>query len=81
MLLARLVPGQNNFAGLSWLHQLKRTEVIVYWKVMGDQIVCAAGLGDIGVYFPDTETEFKDIPSIKLLAKTYEIIREKEDEL
>ena len=42
-----------------------------------DALLGAAGLGDIGLHFPDTGPEFKDIYSIKLLAKTYEMISSK----
>lgn len=42
-----------------------------------DAILGAAGMGDIGYHFPDTDPEFKDIYSIKLLAVTYEMIRSK----
>ena len=39
-----------------------------------DALLGAAGLGDIGQHFPDTAPEFKDISSLKLLSKTYEMI-------
>ena len=42
-----------------------------------DALLGAAGLGDIGLHFPDTGPEFKDIYSIQLLAKTYEMISSK----
>jgi len=42
-----------------------------------DAILGAAGLGDIGQHFPDTDPEFKDISSLKLLAKTYKMISDK----
>ena len=42
-----------------------------------DALLGAAGLGDIGLHFPDTDTEFKDIYSIKLLAKTYKMVKGK----
>ncbi|MHA1237463.1 MAG: 2-C-methyl-D-erythritol 2,4-cyclodiphosphate synthase [Candidatus Hodarchaeales archaeon] len=42
-----------------------------------DALLGAAGLGDIGLHFPDTDPKFKDIASIKLLEKTYEIVSEK----
>ena len=42
-----------------------------------DALLGAAGLGDIGLHFPDTNSEFKDIHSIRLLAKTYEMISSK----
>ncbi len=39
-----------------------------------DALLGAAGLGDIGLHFPDTDPEYKDVSSIKILAKTYELI-------
>jgi 2-C-methyl-D-erythritol 2,4-cyclodiphosphate synthase len=42
-----------------------------------DALLGAAGLGDIGQHFPDTAPEFKDISSLKLLSKTYEMISTK----
>src|ERR1700712_4505973 len=40
-----------------------------------DALLGAACLGDIGIHFPDTSAEFKNIDSKILLAKTYELIR------
>ncbi|MGD8769710.1 MAG: 2-C-methyl-D-erythritol 2,4-cyclodiphosphate synthase [Desulfobacterales bacterium] len=42
-----------------------------------DALLGAAGLGDIGVHFPDTDPEYKDISSIKILAQTYELVSRK----
>ncbi len=42
-----------------------------------DALLGAAGLGDIGQHFPDTAPEFKDISSLKLLSKAYEMINGK----
>jgi 2-C-methyl-D-erythritol 2,4-cyclodiphosphate synthase len=42
-----------------------------------DALLGAAGLGDIGLHFPDTNSEYKDVASIKILAKTYELISAK----
>lgn len=42
-----------------------------------DAILGAAGLNDIGHYFPDTDPEFKGIRSTALLKRTYIIIRER----
>ncbi|MCJ7617623.1 MAG: 2-C-methyl-D-erythritol 2,4-cyclodiphosphate synthase [Desulfobacterales bacterium] len=42
-----------------------------------DAILGAAGLGDIGQHFPDTDPAFKDIHSIKLLVKSCEMISKK----
>lgn len=42
-----------------------------------DSILGAAALGDIGLYFPDTNGEYKDISSMVLLSRVCGIIREK----
>ena len=39
-----------------------------------DALLGAAGLGDIGYHFPDTDPAFKDIDSTKLLEKTMRMI-------
>jgi 2-C-methyl-D-erythritol 2,4-cyclodiphosphate synthase len=41
-----------------------------------DALLGAAGLGDIGMHYPDTDAEFKDISSIKLLEKTHDMLKE-----
>lgn len=42
-----------------------------------DALLGAAGLGDIGLHFPDTDPKFKDISSLTLLAETGVMIRSK----
>ena len=42
-----------------------------------DALLGAAGEGDIGQHFPDNDERYKDISSLKLLKKTYEILKEK----
>ena len=42
-----------------------------------DALLGAAGLGDIGLHFPDTDPKFKNISSIKLLEKTYQMVCKK----
>ena len=42
-----------------------------------DALLGAAGLRDIGYYFPDTAAEFKDVDSKLLLARTMELVRDK----
>jgi len=42
-----------------------------------DAMLGAAGLRDIGYYFPDTAAEFKDIDSKILLKKTYDLVKGK----
>jgi 2-C-methyl-D-erythritol 2,4-cyclodiphosphate synthase len=42
-----------------------------------DALLGAAGLRDIGYYFPDSDTEYKNIDSKILLKKTYSLVSEK----
>jgi 2-C-methyl-D-erythritol 2,4-cyclodiphosphate synthase len=42
-----------------------------------DALLGAAGLRDIGIYFPDTDAEFKDIDSKILLKRTSKLIMDK----
>ena len=42
-----------------------------------DSIIGALALGDIGKHFPDTDNKFKDISSMKLLERTYELMNER----
>ncbi len=42
-----------------------------------DALLGAAGLGDIGEHFPDTDPDFKDIRSIKLLERTCRMLKDK----
>ena len=39
-----------------------------------DALFGAAGLGDIGVHFPDTDPAYKDISSMKILSKTVQMV-------
>src|SRR4051812_5219757 len=42
-----------------------------------DALLGAANLGDIGVHFPDTSKDYKDIDSKILLKKVMELLKEK----
>ena len=42
-----------------------------------DALLGGAGLGDIGLHFPDTDEFFKDISSMVLLQKTYGMLKDK----
>ena len=42
-----------------------------------DAVLGAAGLGDIGAHFPDTDARYKDISSRKLLGKVRELVQER----
>jgi 2-C-methyl-D-erythritol 2,4-cyclodiphosphate synthase len=41
-----------------------------------DAIIGALGLGDIGTHFPDTDEEWKNASSIKLLTKTVKLMKD-----
>lgn len=40
-----------------------------------DAILGAAGMGDIGRHFPDTDPAYKNISSVVLLSETWEMVR------
>ena len=42
-----------------------------------DALLGAAGIRDIGYYFPDTDTQYKNIDSKVLLKNTFDLIRQK----
>ncbi len=42
-----------------------------------DALLGSVGLGDIGLHFPDTDPKYKDISSLKLLAQTNAMVRQK----
>ena len=41
-----------------------------------DALLGAAGLGDIGMHFPDTDPRYEQISSLKLLAQTNTLVRQ-----
>lgn len=43
-----------------------------------DALLGASGLGDIGMHFPDSDPQYKDISSLKLLSKTCRMVAAKE---
>lgn len=57
---------------------LGHSDADVLVHALCDALLGAAGLGDIGLHFPDTDPQFKDIYSIKLLERTYQLLRHKE---
>lgn len=56
---------------------LGHSDADVVLHALCDALLGAAGLGDIGQHFPDTEPRFKDISSVKLLEKTFQLVRNK----
>lgn len=54
---------------------LGHSDADVLLHAICDALLGAACLGDIGVHFPDTSAEFKNIDSKILLQKTFELIK------
>jgi len=77
----RLVPGRKLVLGGVTIPfekgLLGHSDADVLVHALCDALLGAAGLGDIGLHFPDTDPEFKDIHSIRLLARTYRMVRAK----
>jgi 2-C-methyl-D-erythritol 2,4-cyclodiphosphate synthase len=56
---------------------LGHSDADVVLHAIGDAILGAASLGDIGDLFPDTDHKWKDVSSCILLKKIMELIKEK----
>lgn len=56
---------------------LGHSDADVLTHAVMDALCGAAGLGDIGLLFPDTEAEYKGISSLKLLAEVGKRLRER----
>jgi 2-C-methyl-D-erythritol 2,4-cyclodiphosphate synthase len=54
---------------------LGHSDADVLLHAVCDALLGALCLGDIGVHFPDTSNEFKDIDSKILLRKTFELVK------
>ena len=78
----RLVQGRPLIlGGVAIAHEkglLGHSDADVLVHAICDAILGAAGLGDIGLHFPDTDPQYKDISSLKLLSKTCQMLTEKE---
>jgi 2-C-methyl-D-erythritol 2,4-cyclodiphosphate synthase len=75
----QLVTGRDLFiGGIKIPHDkgaLGHSDADVLLHAICDALLGAACLGDIGVHFPDTSSEFKNIDSKILLQRTYELIK------
>ena len=75
----QLVEGRDLFiGGVQIPHEkgaLGHSDADVLLHAICDALLGAACLGDIGVHFPDTSAEFKNIDSKILLQKTFELIK------
>jgi len=56
---------------------LGHSDADVLLHAICDALLGALALGDIGIHFPNTSAEFKNIKSILLLQRTMELIRQK----
>ena len=56
---------------------LGHSDADVLLHAMSDALLGAAGLSDIGTYFPDTNPKYKDISSQIILKETFSLISEK----
>lgn len=75
----QLVAGRDLFiGGVKVPHEkgaLGHSDADVLLHAICDALLGAACLGDIGVHFPDTSPEFKNIDSKILLQRTFELIQ------
>lgn len=74
----RLVPGRPLIlGGIEIPYEqglLGHSDADVLLHAICDAMIGAAALGDIGVHFPDTSPEFKDISSLVLLSRTASLL-------
>ncbi|RJP43124.1 MAG: 2-C-methyl-D-erythritol 2,4-cyclodiphosphate synthase [Desulfobacteraceae bacterium] len=61
------IPHEQGLAGHS--------DADVLLHALCDALLGAAGMGDIGRHFPDTDPAFKDIDSLVLLERTMDLVR------
>lgn len=77
----QLVEGRDLWLGGVKIPHVKgakgHSDADVLLHAICDAMLGALALGDIGVHFPDTSSEFKDIDSKILLKRTYELIQSK----
>ena len=77
----RLVPGRELWLGgvkvPHTLGLLGHSDADVLIHALCDALLGAAGLRDIGYYFPDSDAAFKDIRSTILLERTLSLLKER----
>ena len=75
----RLVPGRKLILGGVTIPfekgLLGHSDADVLVHAVCDALLGAAGLGDIGLHFPDTDPKYKDINSLRLLSQTVGLVR------
>jgi 2-C-methyl-D-erythritol 2,4-cyclodiphosphate synthase len=79
--LHRLVPGRRLVLGGVTIPFDKglagHSDADAVCHAVTDAILGAAGAGDIGRHFPDTDAEWKDADSLTLLARACDVVRRK----
>ena len=55
---------------------LGHSDADVLLHALCDALLGAAGLGDIGEHFPDTDPQLKDISSMELLSRTFQLVKQ-----
>lgn len=77
----QLVPGRELWiGGVQVPHHkgaLGHSDADVLLHAICDAMLGALALGDIGMHFPDTDDQYKNIDSKILLSRTYDLIRSK----
>jgi len=76
----RLVPGRALILGGVAIEYVKglfgHSDADVLVHAVCDAVLGALGKGDIGRHFPDTNPEFKDIASLKLLERVQNMVQQ-----
>lgn len=76
----QLVPGRDFFIGGVSINYLKgalgHSDADVLLHALADALLGAAGLGDIGTHFPDTDPKFKNFDSKLILKEVFIMIRD-----
>ena len=70
----KLILGGVHFSGERGLVGHSDADVITH--AAAEAVLGACGLGDIGEHFSDTDTEFKDVDSLKLLEDVVKMARD-----
>jgi 2-C-methyl-D-erythritol 2,4-cyclodiphosphate synthase len=69
-----LILGGVTIPGATGLEGHSDADVLAH--AITDALLGAAALGDIGMHFPDTDTQWKDADSLQFLAHTAGLVRE-----
>ena len=77
----RLVPGRKLILGgvhIPWeMGLLGHSDADVLAHAIADSLLGALAMGDIGLFFPDSDPAYKDADSLLLLQKTAQMLRDK----